>query len=140
MTLIKSRSPWDRNKDFDDAFEHTARDNIRDLLLGHKIRKIADDHLELDDGTIMRIVPNEGGCACPAGDYHLTDLNEVDNIITNVEFVERPGGYSMNDYNGFYEIFVVAEDKKIKLARMEGSDGNGYYGTGYRILVRYPNV
>lgn len=37
---------------------------------------------------------------------------------------------------GHYSIFVFSENTKINLMRFDGSDGNGYYGTGYRLLVR----
>ena len=30
-------------------------DKIRDLLIGHKVAKVADDKLTLDDGTILTI-------------------------------------------------------------------------------------
>lgn len=115
--------------------DHGDHDAIRALLLGRKVHKVADDHLLLDNGTVLRVVPNEGGCSCGAGDYYLTDLNDVDNVITNVEFVDEPDDDWEAD-GGYYEIFVVAEDKHIRLMRVEGTDGNGYYGTGYRVLVR----
>ena len=38
-----------------------------------------------------------------------------------------------------YSIFVLAEDNRIKVLQVDGDDGNGYYGTGYRILVRQKN-
>ena len=63
----------------------------------------------------------------------LLELNVCDNIITNVELVcddlEYYGEKS-------YKIFVFAEDRKIKLAQIDGDDGNGYYGTGYDIIVK----
>lgn len=117
--------------------EYTYRDKteIAKTLIGHKVIKVSGDTLELDDGRALRFEGNVGGCVCGAGDYDLTDLNEVDNIITNVEFVDNPD----SDYShgaGIYQIFVFAENKKINLATFTGSDGNGYYGTGYSIYVR----
>ena len=61
----------------------------------------------------------------------------MDNIITNVEFYNDPASdYTGGDGN--YSIFVFADNKKINLATFEGSDGNGYYGTGYYVTVRKP--
>ena len=37
-----------------------------------------------------------------------------------------------------YKIFVYAENKKIKIVQVDGDDGNGYYGTGYSIAVKFP--
>ncbi len=126
------------------GYSQGDHDEIRDLLLGHRVAKIADDHLELDDGTVVKVVPNDGECLCSAGDYDLTVLNECDNIITAVDFDYTPlpddgyGGYEDEGYERTYSVFVVAEDKRINLYAVEGSDGNGYYGTGYELLVRFP--
>ena len=121
-----------------EAIEHEQLDRIRALLLGHRIEKVGDDHLMLDDGTVIRVVPNEGGCACSAGDYQLDDLNGCDNIVTGVGFADvRIKGRDWADEH-IYEVFVVAEDKHIRLLAVSGDDGNGYYGTGYRLLVRAP--
>lgn len=34
-----------------------------------------------------------------------------------------------------YTLYVYAENKRIAAAVVEGDDGNGYYGTGYRIRL-----
>lgn len=125
------------------AFDQDEVDKIRTLLLGHRIAKIADDHLRLDDGTVIKVVPNDGGCACSAGDYWLRELNECDNVVTAVEFEEgtvQGETDSKWDTNSIYRVFVVAEDRRINLYAVEGDDGNGYYGTGYELLVRYPTL
>ncbi len=115
------------------------QDEIRDLLLG---RKVADDTLTLDDGRTLLLVGNEGGCSCGSGDYALTELNGADNVITSVEFEDNPETED-KDFNmagdGHYRIFVYANNTKINLATFEGSDGNGYYGTGYSITVTEGN-
>lgn len=118
----------------DDAAE------IEALLLGHAVEKVSEDHLRLDDGTLLRVIPNDGGCSCGAGDYDLTALNGCPNIITKVEVVDEDRGPDADGYAGedahAYRIFVFAEDQRINLVSIEGDDGNGYYGTGYSILVR----
>jgi hypothetical protein len=77
----------------------------------------------------------------------LASLNGCDNIITNVEVEDHSdsdyaecaacGKTSCYEHDnpGYYRIFVYAEDKKINLASFEGSDGNGYYGTGWWLAV-----
>ena len=120
------------------AIDQDGVEELRALLLGHRVEKIADDHLRLDDGTVIRIVPNVGGCACSAGDYELTDLNECDNIITSVEVVNEVDNAEDEWGDRTYRVFVVAEDKRINLFAVSGSDGNGYYGTGYELFVRKP--
>jgi len=109
-----------------------------ELLVGHRVTKVAKDHLLLDDGTLLRFVNGEGGCSCGAGDYDLTELNGVDNLITAVELVNSPSGDDL-DGDGTYKIFVFAGNERINLATYEGTDGNGWYGTGYAVLVRRPD-
>lgn len=114
--------------------------DIRALLVGRTVTKIDKDKLRLDDGRVLKLKGNEGGCSCNAGDYDLVELNGIDNIITHVEFVDHPSGdYYDEECDsedcGTYKIFVYAENKKINLATFEGTDGNGYYGTGYSIEV-----
>lgn len=114
---------------------------IRDLFLGHSVEKVTDDHLRLDDGTLLRVVPNSGGCSCGAGDYELADLNGCPNVITKVEVVtEDTGPVDEDGWAGedphTYRVFVYAENQRVNLLTVEGDDGNGYYGTGYSILVR----
>lgn len=111
---------------------------ITALLLGRSLTKVSDDTLVLDNGRVLKFAGNEGGCSCGAGDYDLTALNGVDNIITNVTFEDAPNGddYDAQGYEGSYRIFVFADNKAVNLATFTGTDGNGCYGTGYSIEVR----
>lgn len=114
---------------------HTDKEKIVALFVGKSVSKIDDDKLYLNDGTLLQIVPNEGGCSCGAGDYELTELNGCENIITNVEIIDYQ--CPETDYSEIhtYEIFVYAENRKINLLTVQGDDGNGYYGTGFWITV-----
>lgn len=106
-------------------------EQIKKLLLGRKIVKVADDQVKLDNGDLVKIVPNVDCCVA----YNITDLNDVDNIITRVECVvedEEPAEV----FAGTYAVYVVAEHKKIKAWGVSGDDGNGYYGTGYQLFVK----
>lgn len=106
----------------------------------------ASGRLTLDDGTQVLVSPNEGGCSCGAGDYELAHLATVDNIITAVRLEDDSTGDGVSRYDevtkeyetGHYSIFVVADAQEINVARIEGDDGNGYYGTGYRLVVVKP--
>ena len=113
--------------------DETNEKEVKKLLLGHSITKINGNTLKLDNGVELEFWGNEG-CCCGAGWYDITELNECQNVITNVEFEDE-----CNDKWGVehsYKIFVYAENKKIKLLQCDGDDGNGYYGTGYRIKVK----
>lgn len=144
-----------------------SEDRLRELLAGKKIvnAHMADEppdpssytsgptgYLTLSDGLVLKVWGHDGGCACSSGCYPLAVLNDCDNIITNVEVEERPDeDYGPcrtcgerncyeddHDNAGYYRIFVFAEDKRINIASFEGSDGGGYYGTGFWIDVVAP--
>lgn len=140
--------------DYRDIEHMPSEDRLRELLFGRKIVNVQmtptrgydnpQGTITLDDGTVLGVAGNTGGCICGAGDYDLTTLNTVDNAITNVIVEERPdsddkcsecGEWSC-DHNGWYKIFVIAEDHNQHLvASFEGTDGNGYYGTGWWLTV-----
>lgn len=107
--------------------------NLKQMLIGHSITKVNEATLELDNGIQLEFIGNEG-CLCGSGEYDISELNDCENIITNVEFTDEfKGGYAEAHS---YKIFVYAENKKIKLLQCDGTDGNGYYGTGYHINIK----
>lgn len=117
---------------------------IEELLLGHKI--VADensDTLILDNGVHLLITPNSGCDACPSGNYYLEHIASVNNAITNVEFVNEHEDSEYEDfdeeYYQHYRIFVIADGMTTELLDVYGTDGNGYYGTGYQIDVYLPD-
>ena len=116
------------------VLEEYNEKEIKELLIGRKV-KVKGNKLILDNGIELEIVANEGCGGCSNGWYSITKLNEVDNAITDVEFVcdneTEDGGDDTS-----YKIFVFCEDTRIKLLQVDGSDGNGYYGTGYSIYVK----
>lgn len=107
---------------------------LKDLLIGRKV-KVEGDNLILDNGIILEIIANEGCGGCSNGWYSITNLNNVDNAITNVEF-QCDGDTENSDDDTSYKIFVFCEDTRIKLLQVDGSDGNGFYGTGYEVIVK----
>lgn len=128
------------------------RDKITALLMGRRVEKVDGDHIRLDDGTVIKAIGHYGGCSCSAGCYDLTVLNGVDNVITRVDYDYQPacdGDYPKrgahpddptDEWTGWYRIFVFADNQQINLMQFEGSDGNGYYGTGFEIVVRPAEV
>lgn len=118
---------------------------IKELLLGHKI--VADennDSLILDNGVVLQINPNIGCYGCESGNYYLEHIASVNNAITNVEFVNDyevndDDYYDEEDYYQHYRIFVIADGMTTELLDVYGTDGNGYYGTGYTIDVYLPD-
>lgn len=151
--ITGTASDWNYDREDEiKTLNHDDKEKITELLMGRTVTKVDGEHLQLDDGTVIKAIGRDGGCSCGAGCYDLSVLNGVDNIITRVEFDYHPAS-DYDDYEkgaertghpddpadkweGFYRIFVYAENQQINLMQFDGSDGNGYYGTGYEILVR----
>lgn len=109
---------------------------IEELLLGHKVTVDDYDNLVLDNGVVLQINPNIGCYCCESGNYYLQHISSVNNAITNVEFVEE---FEDDCYYEHYKIFVIADGMTTELLDVYGTDGNGYYGTGYTIDVYIPD-
>ena len=109
---------------------------IEELLLGHKVTVDDCDNLVLDNGVVLQIYPNVGCGGCESGNYYLEHISSVNNAITNVEFVEE---FEDDCYYEHYKIFVIADGMTTELLDVYGTDGNGYYGTGYTIDVYMPD-
>ena len=109
---------------------------IENLLLGHKVTADDYDKLILDNGVVLQICPNIGCYSCESGNYYLQHISSVNNAITNVEFVEE---FEDDCYYEHYKIFVIADGMTTELLDVYGTDGNGYYGTGYTIDVYIPD-
>lgn len=109
---------------------------IEELLLGHKVTADDYDKLILDNGVVLQINPNIGCGGCESGNYYLEHIASVNNAITNVEFVEE---FEDDCYYEHYKIFVIADGMTTELLDVYGTDGNGYYGTGYTIDVYLPD-
>lgn len=149
FTPIKgTASSFGYHEDGVETLNEENQEDIAALLFGRRVEKVDGEHLLLDDGTLIKAIGHDGGCGCDAGCYDLSVLSGVDNAITSVEFDYRPASDDedpvrsghpddpVSPYEGYYRIFVYAENEKINLMQFDGSDGNGYYGTGFEILVR----
>ena len=113
-------------------------EELKKVLLYRKIVEVhiindQDGNITLDDGTQLRIHANDGCGGCSNGWYYLEELNKCDNAITNVELI-----YDQRNGDEVIQIFVYAEDTKIKIIDVYGDEGNGYYGRGFDILVEKP--
>lgn len=137
------------------TLNYTDNEQITALLTGRRITAVELGHfdrpdrdwgdpatgrLTLDDGTQVLVVPNEGGCSCGAGDYELKALAAADNVITSVRLACEPDPTQAESWepDRSYRIYVVADAVEINAVQIDGNDGNGYYGTGYELIVVLP--
>lgn len=97
--------------------------------------------LTLDDGTLVYVNGHEGGCGCSAGCFYLKHLETTNNIITAVktEQLDAEGQeldkYAWDEPASSWYLYVIADNQQINVARFDGGDGNGYYGTGFHLTV-----
>lgn len=120
-------------------------EEITDVLLGRKIVSIVDNRLTLDNDVVLTVVPNEGCGGCTNGYYSLDVLNHVENVITSVKVEDSEEDHESYSSKRVYSIFVytggvtvegnTTEGEENVLLQISGTDGNGYYGTGYKIVV-----
>lgn len=113
-------------------------DELRTLLVGRTITAVEGDRLILDDGRQLTVVPNTGCGGCDSGWYDLDELTACDNLITGIEVSVTDGA----DGDGpdtaartTFRLFVIADNRQINVATVSGTDGNGYYGTGFWLEV-----
>lgn len=142
---------------FEPKLTHYTPDDERasELLVGRRITEATMDseslplldnysgrhmagRLTLDDGTVIYVEPNEGGCSCGAGDYDLVQLSTIDNVITSVRTTVEGTGADYDDKS--YRIYVISGNQEINAIQVDGNDGNGYYGTGYALHVVLPSA
>jgi hypothetical protein len=133
-----------------DTLTQNSEREIRELLLGRKIiaaeqgtfkfgdgwDKSADGKLTLDNGAVVFVVPNEGCGGCSAGWYEIEHLTTVENAITSVRLTEEVESDEFYEPDRSYRIYVIADNKEINVVQIDGNDGNGYYGTGYELIVQ----
>ena len=87
--------------------------------------------LTLDNGIQLFIEGNAGCGGCSSGWYDVSKVATTNNAImgVRVEYTDKDG------YETMYRLFVFSENEEVNAAVVEGSDGNGYYGTGFYVYV-----
>lgn len=114
-----------------DGEESIAAD-LSEILVGRSIVKVDAYKLILDDGTWLDVEPNSGCGGCSSGNYWIEEIASFENAITRVSYVESERGDE-----DLYEVFVyAATGPSARVLAVAGDVGNGWYGSGYTILVR----
>jgi hypothetical protein len=134
-----------------DSHNHDDVEALRSALAGRSVVavKMVEDaeetvgkwgpqvegEVHLDDGRVLKLAGNE--CACSAGEYNLTQLNDmpINGIMDVAVEVDDAGVDEDGEGPQTYRLFVLAQDERIELATFDGDDGNGYYGTGFWFTV-----
>ncbi len=130
--------------------DHRDAKEIEDLFVGRRIvaaetgdwkidrYEFAPGKLTLDDGTIVYVVPVNECCAW----HEITKLATCDNVISSARVEEEDFTVPGNRYDYSrerYTLFVVADAHEVGAVVVEGSEGSGYYGHGFKLSVVMPS-
>ena len=119
------------------ALDQDDEKDIAKLLIGRRVVAVDGCDMTLDNGLILTVIPNSG-CCCGSGEYDIDYLNTVNNAITDVSVDEDR---DENDYDRtIYTVYVIANGIKTPLIGVSGTDGNGYYGTGFKIECKVSDM
>jgi hypothetical protein len=117
-------------------------DDLSPVLAGRYVTKVDGDTLTLDNGLMLEFEGNEG-CTCGSGTYDLTKLFQrgtptarIMSADVTTRLTDEDDEYS----DVIYTLFVIVDDERLPLAEFEGSDGNGYYGSGFHVTVTRKGV
>nr|DAJ17730.1 MAG TPA: hypothetical protein [Siphoviridae sp. ctvS314] len=112
-------------------------DDLSPVLAGRYVTKVDGDTLTLDDGTVLEFEGNKGCAWFYSGNYWLTELFQrgtpTARIMTAEVETNQLGDSEYDDTR--YTLFVIVDDERLPLAEFEGNDGNGYYGSGFKVTV-----
>ena len=115
------------------------------VLQGRYVVEIDEefDTITLDDGTVLEVEGNEGCGWCRSGWYDL--INVFKRGDSHARIMSAHVACDIDEENDdegavdphVYTLFVMMDGNPgfLPLATIRGDDGNGYYGTGFRIFA-----
>ena len=120
------------------------KEKIKETLIGKQVTHIEqkDDftvEVTLDDGVILTLAGNEGGCCCVNGDWtiseSLSDSEKPSGRIMNARVDDQiRSNEEMDEIYGPIRVFIMVEGREYPLAEFNGYD-NGWYGQGFYVNV-----
>lgn len=109
------------------------------ILRGRYVTRIDGSTITLDNGTELHIQGNEGCGGCGNGWYWLEQVYKQGSRRARIMSAYVAYDEEDKDEEGpsVYTIFVMVDGNptQLPLATVRGSDGNGYYGTGFTITA-----
>jgi hypothetical protein len=84
-------------------------------------------------------------------EYSEEDTDEIAQLLVGHRIIKAEMGDLDSDVphsswlfdgpkEGTYRIYVIADAQEINVAEFVGSDGNGFYGTGFSLIVVPPDA
>ena len=109
------------------------------ILRGRYVTRIDGSTITLDNGTELHIQGNEGCGGCGNGWYWLEQVYKQGSRRARImsAYVAYDEEDKDEESPSVYTIFVMVDGNptQLPLATVRGSDGNGYYGTGFTLTA-----
>ena len=104
-----------------------TEEELRDLILYKRINKWDNEHLELEDGTVIKIGMSDYDC-CAYAYGEFIDV-KLDAVITDFEVVKIDDDRDDTDYEITNKVIVKIyhNQNPIALAECSANNGNGGY-------------
>lgn len=143
MSLLSKHFGYGSKYKRDWSLDHrSSNKEFTQALAGQTIVAVEYDAdravLQCEDGTILEITANDG-CYCGSGVYRIDKAQLVGGVIMSVTSSDEE---DWDTDERTYSIFVYTDKvtNGQELVSLSGSDGNGYYGTGYTFEVYRPKA
>lgn len=143
MSLLSQNFGYGNNKyQHDRSLDYSSSNKeFTQALAGQTIVAVEHDGgravLQCENGTIVEITANDG-CYCGSGAYRIDRVQLVGGVIMSVTSSEEDSDIDKYTYRIFVYTDKVPNGREI--VSLSGSDGNGYYGTGYTFDVYRPKT
>ncbi|RYN12839.1 hypothetical protein PG2022B_0937 [Bifidobacterium animalis subsp. animalis] len=106
-------------------------DTVAEQLIGHRIIRVDDNTVELDDGTVLEF---KGASDCCAWfDVRVHGGACPDNVITavTVSYADNPRAAEE------YDLHVLSDATEIAAIHVEGDPPSGYYCKSFTLRVSH---
>ncbi len=104
------------------------QDNVEELeaaVVGHKIVSVIGNEITLDNGKTVTLVDTDDCCAYTELEAFLLNVELIDHMITGVK--------ASDNYTTWH---IYADMGDVLKLTVGWSEGSGYYGYGFNIVVR----
>jgi hypothetical protein len=108
-------------------------DDLACEIVGHRISKISDTSITLDNGNILEFENCEDCCSWFVYEINNIDIN--DNIVTKVEVT---GDEAPDEGSASWTLHILSRDKKVCDIDIDGDATNGYYCHSIELIVKKP--
>lgn len=137
---------WDYGDDYSEWNYPTGielAEYLKEELVGKKITYMDDTLIELDNGRVLEIAPNEGCDCCPNGNASIVGDSvraASESAILDVKYSE----WETHGESSSFGIFILTQNKHesnlydtVSISGYDAFDVPSYYGTGFWVRAAF---